>query len=116
MTKLEKFTRAYIEAIYFTDTGDEDQPPEDAELSPEALHEVNEVCADFLELCDHLIMQTDRTYDSAAHDFWFTRNGHGCGFWDGDWPEPIANELTANAKAYGECYVYCGDDGLIYFG
>jgi|SRR5882672_618798 len=21
----------------------------------------------------------------AGHDFWLTRNGHGCGFWDGDW-------------------------------
>lgn len=20
-----------------------------------------------------------------CHDFWLTRNGHGAGFWDGDW-------------------------------
>jgi hypothetical protein len=22
-----------------------------------------------------------------GHDFWLTRQGHGAGFWDGDWPE-----------------------------
>lgn len=21
----------------------------------------------------------------AGHDLWLTRNGHGAGFWDGDW-------------------------------
>jgi hypothetical protein len=116
MNTLEKFIAAYIEAIYFTDTGDDRQPPEDAELSPEALKEINEDCADFLQSCDELIRQTDNTYDSAAHDFWFTRNGHGVGFWDGDWPEPQASDLDAAAKAYGEVWVYQGDDGLIYFG
>ena len=112
---LKKFVAAYIEAIYFTDTGEEGQPPVDAELSPEALKEINEVCVDFLESCEEVILQTENTYDRAAHDFWFTRNGHGCGFWDGDWPEPQANWLTDMAKAYGSVDVYEGDDGLIYF-
>ena len=50
----------------------------------------------------------------AGHDFWLTRNGHGCGFWDGDWKEPAASILTAAAKAFGSFDLYIGDDGQIY--
>lgn len=50
----------------------------------------------------------------GGHDFWMTRNGHGCGFWDGDWPEPHATALTDAAKAFGECSPYVGDDGKVY--
>ena len=53
-------------------------------------------------------------YGHAAHDFWLTRGRHGCGFWDGDWPEPMAETLSAAAHAFGECDLYVGDDGKIY--
>ena len=49
----------------------------------------------------------------AGHDFWFTGCGHGCGFWDGDWPE-AGNRLTEACKKYPEVGLYVGDDGLIY--
>jgi hypothetical protein len=41
----------------------------------------------------------------AGHDFWLTRNGHGAGFWDGDWREPSASRLTAAAHKFGECNI-----------
>lgn len=50
----------------------------------------------------------------AGHDFWLTRNGHGAGFWDGDWDEPFDDQLTAAAKRFGECNLYVGDNGKIY--
>jgi hypothetical protein len=50
----------------------------------------------------------------AGHDFALTRNGHGAGFWDGDWPEPAATELTKLSKEYGEVDLYVGDDGLLW--
>ena len=50
----------------------------------------------------------------AGHDFWLTRNHHGAGFWDGDWPEPQATALTDAAHAFGERNLYLGDDGRIY--
>lgn len=46
--------------------------------------------------------------DRAGADFWFTRNGHGVGFWDGDWENGDA--LTALAKSFGDL------DTLIYRG
>lgn len=50
----------------------------------------------------------------AGRDFWFTRNGHGRGFWDGDWPEPYATALDEATEAFGEVDVYLGDDGKVY--
>ena len=50
----------------------------------------------------------------AGHDFWLTRNHHGAGFWDGDWPEPQATRLTKAAQAYGECNLYVGDTGAVH--
>lgn len=51
----------------------------------------------------------------AGHDFWLTRNGHGTGFWDGDYPEPQATILTDAAHAFGGVHLYVGDDGKLYF-
>ena len=50
----------------------------------------------------------------AAHDWVLTRNGHGAGFWDGDWAAPFGEQLTALCKAQGEIEAYVGDDGLVY--
>lgn len=52
--------------------------------------------------------------EDMAHDFWLTRNHHGAGFWDGDWPEPLASLLTALSHTFGDVALYVGDDGLIY--
>src|SRR5476651_2334327 len=50
----------------------------------------------------------------AGHDFWLTRNHHGAGFWDGDWPIDAATILTAESHAYGESTLYVGNDGKLY--
>jgi hypothetical protein len=50
----------------------------------------------------------------AGHDFWLTRNHHGAGFWDGDWPEDEARILTAESQAYGEFNLYVGEDGKLH--
>jgi len=50
----------------------------------------------------------------AGHDFWLTRNGHGAGFWDGDWEEEVGKRLTKASKKFGEVNLYLGDDELIY--
>ena len=55
----------------------------------------------------------DEQDDDVAHDFWLTRNGHGAGFWDGDYE--YGDELTKLSKKFGEINPYVGDDGKIYF-
>lgn len=57
---------------------------------------------------DHSVME------QAGHDFALTRNGHGAGFWDGDWPKEIGERLTLASKSYGSQHLYVGDDKLIY--
>ena len=48
----------------------------------------------------------DWPLDQAGHDFWLTRNGHGAGFWDGDWKDSAGASLTEIAKSFGECNLY----------
>ena len=50
----------------------------------------------------------------AGHDFWLTRNHHGCGFWDGEWEEPQATELTEASKKFGEFGLYVHNDKLVH--
>jgi hypothetical protein len=53
----------------------------------------------------------------AGHDFWMTRNGHGAGFWDGDWKTDarsgLEGTLTRAAKAFGGIDPYITDDGKV---
>ena len=120
MTDLADFTAATIEALYFTDTGDDGQPSSDTELAPETLLNLEADCRSFWHYFGCYVVlaecnQPDHTRPAqAGHDFWLTRNGHGAGFWDGDWDAPYSDILTEGSKLYGEFETYQGDDGLIY--
>lgn len=134
--QLDAFTRAYVEAFFFTEeegfnetycaqgieplgqgshysAGFED-------LAPKTLASIVADCAAFQSAHAATLASVDETgqhgdtYAMAGHDFWLTRNGHGAGFWDGDWPESCADALTEASKAFGECSPYVGDDGKVY--
>lgn len=53
------------------------------------------------------------TMQTAGHDFFLTRNGHGSGFWDSDLGE-TGEVLTQAAENMGDFTLYLGDDGTIY--
>lgn len=104
----DKMTAAYIEAIYFTETGDTDQPESDAPLSVDTKREAYSACARLRMACaGHDGIDLEQ-FDPAqiGHDLWLTRNGHGVGFWDR--PEVYgadnARVLTFMARAMGEHY------------
>lgn len=65
------------------------------------------------ELLDRAYSEDGQNTAVQGHDFWLTRNGHGSGFWDGDYPA-TGDALTAAAKQFREVDLYIGDDGLIY--
>jgi hypothetical protein len=48
-----------------------------------------------------------------GHDFWLTRNGHGAGFWDGDYGDYVGDRLTDICREFGECGVLVGEDGSL---
>jgi len=116
VARLDTFTAAYLECAFWSSTDDEDQPMDRnyaiADLAPEALQRAIDDCAAFQ--AEHSDAIGDRDAQ-AGHDFWLTRNGHGAGFWDGDWPI-VGDALTEAAKAYGAIDLYVGDDGAVYFG
>lgn len=114
--QLDDFTRGYIAAIRFTL---DEELNRFTEFSDDSLAAIMEDCKAFQEGMGQTLA---RAYDNgrvhydadqAGTDFWFTRCGHGVGFWDrglGD----IGAELTAAAKVYGDQWVYEGDDMLLH--
>ncbi len=54
-------------------------------------------------------------YETAGHDFWLTRNGHGAGFWDGDYDEDKGKRLTDACKDFGECNIWVNENGTVEF-
>ena len=114
LVKLDEFTQAYVECAMWAETDGEE--PLDRhftidDIAPESLAAMVADCARFQR------ENADRVGDctkQAGHDFWLTRNHHGAGFWDGDWPEGDGEALTEAARAFGWCELYVGDDGRIY--
>ncbi len=111
---MDVFTQQYIKTALWSSTDDDDMPldehPED--LAEETLVKMEADCAKFQR--DNAADLEGADLEKAGHDFWLTRNGHGAGFWDGDWPEEIGKRLTEACKKFGESTLYRGDDGRIY--
>jgi len=118
-SKLDPFTRAYLECALWSSTDESTSQggePMDANYSIEDIepatidHAIDE-CKRFQEQAGDLIVPD---LGRAGHDFWLTRNGHGAGFWDGDWPEEDGDKLTELSKQFGEYHLYVSYLGSIY--
>ena len=130
---LSHIARGYIEALFFTETegsieaGTFDPEtgsalPEEAgfsSLAPGAVSRAITDCAAFeASPAWQAFLASEAWYDQdeaqCGRNLWYTRNGHGCGFWDGDYPEPHASALTGAAKALGETWACWGDDERVH--
>ena len=119
-----EFSSAYLWAILDTETDDNGEPLSDAfdadDFSPEAQKQMEADCILFLQIAGDMIRDEElpgdsRTiYEQAGYDFLLTRNSHGAGFWDGDWPQH-GDELTKIAKRFKNLDTYIGDDEQLYF-
>jgi len=117
---LPAFTRGYIEAMFFTNSGSGDDGDMEhatfADLAPEALEAIKAECAAFETkhalLLDGAYGHDDYDAESAGRDFWYTRNGHGVGFWDRGLGH--VGDLLSDAARHSERSPYMGDDGLVY--
>lgn len=91
-----------------------------ADLAPETVEKMRKDCERFQNENADVLSRAEygngeySDLEMAGYDFWLTRNGHGCGFWDGDLPEDVGNALTAAAKKFGTADLYAGDDGKLY--
>jgi hypothetical protein len=126
---IDEALEAYIETALWSshDESDEsggnpmDQNYGPGDIASKTLREMRKDVRDFMESNAVVIMASKvnegqwSRWGRAGHDFWLTRNGHGAGFWDGDWmPRGLGRELTEASKPYGEYNLYVGDDGKIY--
>jgi hypothetical protein len=126
-TSLDEFTQGYIEAMFFTDTstGDDGELADAsfAELAPETLEKIKRDCERFqtdnAALLESVYGQRgkyeDSDYDAikAGRDLWYTRNGHGTGYWDRGLDD-LGQTLTDRTKTMTGVDLYRGDDKQIY--
>ena len=132
-TDLSPFARGYIQALFFTEESPgfsmvewwsaETQSeleegtmdgclPDDAgfsDLNPDTLARIHTDCREFERKASRLLsIAYSRGYEreQAGRDFWFTRNGHGVGFWDRDEldADNLGRDLSDIAKTFGETW------------
>jgi len=114
---IDAFTRGYIEALFFI--GEDLEEKGFSDLAPETLQRIIEDCREFQKVnAATLPLAYSQAYEpeDAGHDFWFTRNGHGVGFWDRDELAvgDLGRILTDACDAFREMSAYLGDDGKVY--
>lgn len=121
--ELNPFQHGFFEAMFFTNFG-----VDDGELCGKGF---SDLAQQVLDVCltdcrkfereneSHILraieVKTGYDDESAGRDFWFTRNGHGVGFWDRGLGE-AGDLLTAAAKKYNTLEPYLGDDGKVWLG
>lgn len=110
-----KFLYAYAEAAIWADAPDGEKwtPYMLADIT---LQRFRDDCHKFVDANRALLDRSGLSAESAGHDFWLTRNGHGSGFWDSDLPGNTGEALTAASHTFEECTLYLRDDGKIYIG
>lgn len=111
--KLDAFTRHYVVAALWTSQPEDEVIGGDFEayglslvdsVSDSWMAQAIADCDKFQEENASLLEQagTDR---QNGHDFWLTRNGHGCGFWGRGYEDEIGDSLSESARRFGEVYL-----------
>lgn len=114
---MDNFVKHYLTTALWAETNslddtflDDNHSIED--ISEEVLDQAKKDCESFKQKAGNLIDGLDES--QVAHDFWLTRNGHGAGFWDGDYEKDLGEKLTKISKEFKEVYLYVGNDKKIH--
>lgn len=94
---LDTFTMAYLETALWASNVDD--VADLCDIPDELILEAIAECADFQVCHADLLVDLDR--EQTGHDFYLTRERHGAGYWDGDYPDDIGRKLTDAAHVYG---------------
>jgi hypothetical protein len=109
----DHFTAAYIEAAVWADC-DSDHECHGLPWAEETDARFAADAAAFYAAHEaDILAYEEQTGSNAGHDLWFTRCGHGVGYWEHA-GLPCADRLDAAAKALGGLDLYAGDDGKVY--
>lgn len=92
-----------------------------SDIAPETMKGMLADCLRFVQFnawtLAAIATETEIDWSRLGHDFWLSRNGHGAGFGDGDWPDPwddMLHDACGWRTSFGEVNLYVGDDGKIY--
>lgn len=132
--EMDGMVKGYLEAALFTEQermeedvqdeyGDFDvseyiEPISIDDFSKDSIKLAKMDCDKFLsKFSDDDLEEIFEYYDlfDLGNDFWFTRNGHGVGFWDRDLPENIKELLMDAVEGFKEVYLERGDNGELNF-
>lgn len=137
---IDTFALAYVEAALWSSTNEDGEPLDGLytidDIHADTLAVMVKDCEDFQSFAGPFIADRE---EQAGRDFWLTRNGHGAGFWDGDWEDAYPSDqmegetdeqyefrpgsemygtmgefLTAMSRPYGSFDLHVGDDGMIH--
>ena len=56
--------------------------------------------------------QTTTASEQTGHDFWLTRNSHGCGFWESEWRN-VGQKLTEATRKFPEVTAMLFDNKVV---
>lgn len=90
----KEFVAAYLEAAEFSDLP-EDMNKAECELDAASLERATGECRAFFDA--HTADILAYGIEQAGHDLWFTRNGHGVGFWEEDHGTPEILKVAINS-------------------
>lgn len=115
----DDFIAGYLRAAIFTGSHYPDPENMDDSRPMDSVHTIDDIpreirkeletdCMDFLNSCAFMMVENP---ERAGMDFHLTRNGHGAGFWDGNWPE-FGGDLTDRSRPYGSAEIYSDPTGV----
>lgn len=106
----DPFLRGYLDAALFTTDAeipggcDYVECGRSDEMFPSLpeyfLSKAKEDCARF-EADNAALLEKAGDFWRNGADFWYTRNGHGVGFWDRGYPDEVADPLSEAARKFG---------------
>lgn len=113
-SQCDSFLQGYLDTALFTT---DENPPSGCDyvesgrademypsLPDDFIEQARKDCAEFtVDNCE-LLNRAGSPWQNGS-DFWYTRNGHGVGFWDRGYADEIADPLTADCKRFGEAYL-----------
>lgn len=117
---INSLVSGYLECALFADSPDNETAVDFTfeNISRDMLKKSYADCERFFDsLHIQSVFSQRPDYHAIGIDFWYTRNGHGTGFWDNykkTYDDNTAELLTDIATSFGECYLYLGDNGKLY--
>lgn len=112
-----KALEGYLEAALWAEVDNDDNPLDDnysiVDIESGSIRDAKNDINKFIKAAGDLLDLDGARCSRIGHDLWLTRNGHGAGFWDGDYPE-AGDDLTKIAERMGGKHIFVGDDNKVW--